>query len=544
MDQFLAGDIDHLFLTGPAGTGKTYTVNQICQTIGSDSILLCATTGVAANLINGKTLHNALRIEVARYSFDIARIYYPSCTVLSIGTLNNITTAYRKHGSPASPNVNSGLICRCSTRTKPKHSHSKSDNLWRCSVCKQYYDRQCSECPTPHTLQGDVLTDCNGCDPSSCFLAFIRKHSVIVIDEVSMLSSMNFDIVNHTLNCIFSLEYYQACVNAVQSSILLTNTDIFMGGMRVVLVGDIMQLPPIPSYDLRRSRDTFHKKPEEVIDPGLSVILNPNFRKFHVHYLTKIYRVSSDEEEYIRKLNLIRIGRRTYETLLPLTANNSQVTLYSPNNISIYFTKALADAHNKRILDKIKRESFTYKYSITLDINGNNVETDNVESIPNISLQHICKNYLRDSHIEHREFKEGCIVMVTRNLPKLELNNGHIAKVIELTPTSVTIIAQHNNKSYTIEAISTQINNTNVVVTHIPLMLANAITHCKSQGQTISGVPVIIHLPTNASRSMSYVTLSRVSSYKKLYIVESSPLFRIDDYQDELLVEYEESIAP
>lgn len=52
-----------LFLTGPAGCGKTFTVNRILESVGRDSAQVCAMTGAAAMHLGGKTLHKFLGID-------------------------------------------------------------------------------------------------------------------------------------------------------------------------------------------------------------------------------------------------------------------------------------------------------------------------------------------------------------------------------------------------------------------------------------------------------------------------------------------------
>lgn len=62
----------NVFITGPAGTGKTYTVRSIVEWVRSAGIPfgITATTGAAAILIGGKTLHSYLGIGLARKPVD------------------------------------------------------------------------------------------------------------------------------------------------------------------------------------------------------------------------------------------------------------------------------------------------------------------------------------------------------------------------------------------------------------------------------------------------------------------------------------------
>jgi hypothetical protein len=55
----------YFFLTGPAGTGKTFMINQIIELLKQrrHNYILMAPTGVAAENIGGKTIHSTLRIN-------------------------------------------------------------------------------------------------------------------------------------------------------------------------------------------------------------------------------------------------------------------------------------------------------------------------------------------------------------------------------------------------------------------------------------------------------------------------------------------------
>lgn len=55
----------NLFLTGPAGTGKSTRLNQYID--GHENVLICAPTGIAALNIGGDTMHRIFHIPVPAY---------------------------------------------------------------------------------------------------------------------------------------------------------------------------------------------------------------------------------------------------------------------------------------------------------------------------------------------------------------------------------------------------------------------------------------------------------------------------------------------
>ena len=63
MDQTLALEImgagEHVFLTGPAGSGKTYVLNEFIRRVKNDGkkVAVTATTGLAATHLGGNTIH-------------------------------------------------------------------------------------------------------------------------------------------------------------------------------------------------------------------------------------------------------------------------------------------------------------------------------------------------------------------------------------------------------------------------------------------------------------------------------------------------------
>lgn len=70
-DAVIAGK--NIFLTGPAGTGKSYVINEIKKwaSINHKKLAITALTGCAAVLINGKTLHSTLGIGIGDKPVDM-----------------------------------------------------------------------------------------------------------------------------------------------------------------------------------------------------------------------------------------------------------------------------------------------------------------------------------------------------------------------------------------------------------------------------------------------------------------------------------------
>lgn len=65
----------NLFLTGSAGTGKSFTINAIVNYLEKSNIFygLTALTGCAAVLINGQTIHSFLGLGISRNLVDIIK---------------------------------------------------------------------------------------------------------------------------------------------------------------------------------------------------------------------------------------------------------------------------------------------------------------------------------------------------------------------------------------------------------------------------------------------------------------------------------------
>lgn len=55
-----------MFITGPAGSGKTVLLNHLISTSGTDGVFCTALTGMAAQAIGGTTLHKYAGVGLAQ----------------------------------------------------------------------------------------------------------------------------------------------------------------------------------------------------------------------------------------------------------------------------------------------------------------------------------------------------------------------------------------------------------------------------------------------------------------------------------------------
>ena len=73
LDTLRAGQ--NVFLTGGAGTGKTTLTRQVIAAYGSEGkkVAKLASTGMAATLIGGQTLHSFFDLGIAESESDLER---------------------------------------------------------------------------------------------------------------------------------------------------------------------------------------------------------------------------------------------------------------------------------------------------------------------------------------------------------------------------------------------------------------------------------------------------------------------------------------
>ena len=306
----------------------------------------------------------------------------------------------------------------------------------------------------------------------------IKNIDTILIDECSMIRCDLLDAIDQSLR-------------------LNRNSEQSFGGVQIILLGDIHQLPPVIRENERDIFDNFY--------PNGHYFFNANcYENSNVstYELTKIYR--QKDSEFIDILSKIRSGNVTDTDLTPL--NNKVI---SENSNILYETIILSptnrkvDSINSANLKNINSEIFSYKSSETGEFKEKPAD-------------------------EVLELKVGAQVMLIKNDSKSPKRwvNGSIGIVTDLTTNSIHLKIKdkvHKITKDTWEKFDYIIKDGQVLhevvatFTQYPIKLAWAVTIHKSQGQTFE--KVIIDLDRGSfAHGQTYVALSRVTSLEGLFL--------------------------
>jgi ATP-dependent exoDNAse (exonuclease V) alpha subunit len=287
-------------------------------------------------------------------------------------------------------------------------------------------------------------------------------------------------------------------LDAIDQSLRLNrNCEQSFGGVQIILLGDIHQLPPVIRENERDIFDNFY--------PNGHYFFNANCYEnsnINTYELTKIYR--QKDAEFIDILSKIRSGNVTDTDLMPL---NNKVISESSNilyeTIILSPTNRKVDSINSVNLNNINSETFSYKSSETGEFKEKPAD-------------------------EVLELKVGAQVMLIKNDSKSPKRwvNGSIGIVTDLTTNSIHLKIKdkvHKITKDTWEKFDYIIKDGQVLhevvatFTQYPIKLAWAVTIHKSQGQTFE--KVIIDLDRGSfAHGQTYVALSRVTSLEGLFL--------------------------
>ena len=333
-----------------------------------------------------------------------------------------------------------------------------------------------------------------------------RELELLIIDEVSMVRADILDAIDTVLR------HYRFRRNEP------------FGGVQVVFIGDMYQLPPVCVGDewelLRRYYESPYFFHSQVVKQQPPIYIE----------LDKIFRQSN--QQFINLLNEVRNNQLTPDTLRLLNL------CYNPDfrNVDEYITltthNASADAINNDELAKIDAPYYKYMAHIDRDFPERIFPTD-VELTLKLGAKVM---FIANDMAQPRRYYNGKIGEIT------EINNNEIWVTCDGESEAIKVSLEvWENKSYTIDPKTNQLEEKTLgTFTQYPLRLAWAITIHKSQGLTFD--KVVIDAAAAFASGQVYVALSRCRSLDGIVLTS-----QINPYSlavDPNIVRYSEQRLP
>lgn len=385
----------NIFITGQPGSGKTYLTNKIIKNIDDNYLSVTASTGIAAKLIDGKTIHSW-----------------------------------------------SGL---------------------------NYFKEDLEE--------SDYLKQIEAISNNKYISYKIKKTKILIIDEVSLLSAKFIEILDLLLRKI-------------------KNSDEYFGGIKVMMVGDFYQLPPV------KGKMAFESEIwDKIFDIQINLISN--------------YRCKDD-----KLINILSKIRQN----LPLDNIDDDLLKSKISDKIVYPTlvslRIQAEKINKKEMNKLDTKTMEYN------------ATYNKEEYK--------KEILKYSPLEDKlMLKIGVPVIYLINNSSYKIYNGSVGTVVDFVNGNPKVKFGNTILEITKHTFRDIYNKNILEMTQYPLLLAFAITIHRSQGQTLSQASIILD-KTIFENGQGYVALSRLQSLDNLNLIKYNPLaFKASEKVKEYYLKYQ-----
>jgi ATP-dependent exoDNAse (exonuclease V) alpha subunit len=364
----------------------------------------------------------------------------------------------------------------------------------------------------------------------------LKEVRMLIIDEISMVRADLFEMMN------------QICQKA------LNNSNPF-GGIPIVLVGDMFQLPPIVSEDavmeyLQHEYGGIYFFNSHIVQKEIA-----NIRLFE---LTKSYRQANDPD-FVKMLDAFRRPLSPEEKVRIIDEINSRVTDNLPND-AVYVASSNEEVRqvNTKKLSELPGTITTVEaeYTIKKKDGTGHVTLKHSQLPSNEDIYEIIVPSAYDSQLR---FKRGARVTLCKSSKYWGYINGDFGTIEDFNGDYFTIrldrgnsivkcpnpndrfkSSQMNEYRYEMEYNQTKhrlVRKSPFIqkTKQFPLKLAYAFTIHKAQGQTYDKVILDLNSHIFAPGQL-YVALSRARSLQGLYLTK--PVTYSDIISDDSIFEF------
>lgn len=312
--------------------------------------------------------------------------------------------------------------------------------------------------------------------------SILKKTDILIIDEVSMLRPDVLDTIE------------ALCCQA------RGNLTLF-GGLQIILIGDLCQLPPIVKYEAEH----VFKQEYNTTEPYFFDAKAYQKGAFEKVELTEVYRQS--DKELLGYLQNLRKDENIPQTISYFNRREEYPEDFAATAITITPYRQVADSINRRRLAELKTAEKSYDAALT----GSFEKMQDTPSPKTLTL------------------KEGALVIFNKNNYP-DYINGTSGIVEKLEDRYIVVRCLQDNKFITVrreewKSFAYDIDEKTGDVSEketgsfiqFPLQLGYALTIHKTQGKTLDRV--IIDIDRGAfAHGQLYVALSRTRQKKDMFI--------------------------
>jgi ATP-dependent DNA helicase PIF1 len=341
-----------------------------------------------------------------------------------------------------------------------------------------------------------------------------KKTSILVLDEVSMLSRRLFELLDNIGKRV-------------------RKNNLPFGGIQLIFSGDFYQLPPVPENEEEETQFCFESPYWEITFPKSNNI-----------ELKTIFRQT--DPQYIQLLMEVRKGNISEENAKLLEILSNKVFNKEEHNgcpiTKLYPVRNKVDAINRIMFEKLQETEYEYEFisktdCVTyLDGTNNPISLQDLKNGKELDAKDIemeIKSMISQTQISPTlSLKIGAAVMCTSNLNlSLGICNGSQGIIVDICASNHSDggydelpLVQFTNgvkMKIPIKYYHSQ-NYPTIAIGQIPLCLAWALTIHKIQGATLDMAEIDIgHSIFECGQT--YVALSRIKTQKGLYLSSFNP---------------------